>query len=60
MGWDTLVCSSCAHPVAEANCPACRALREDFQRQQRGTSRQLLVALAAVMLMLAVLAVLQH
>jgi uncharacterized membrane protein YvbJ len=60
MDWRMLSCASCGHPVAQGRCPACRAARDDFRRQQQTTSRHLLIALAAVMVMLALLAALPH
>jgi len=53
MSCEHLICASCAGPVAEGRCPACRATRQHVHRGHSGVGPQLLLAgiLALVLLL---------
>jgi len=44
MSCEHLICASCAGPVAEGRCPACRATRQHVHRGHFGPGQQLVIA----------------
>ena len=44
MSCEHLICASCAGPVVEGRCPACRASRDHVHRHHSGLSTQLIIA----------------
>ncbi|MCM3883030.1 hypothetical protein [Frankia sp. R82] len=56
MGSEDLVCASCSGLVIEGRCPTCRASREYLRRNSANLSLQLLLAILAIVMILAVLA----
>ena len=56
MSCEHLICASCAGPVAEGRCPACRATRQHVHHSHSGVGPQLLLAgiLALVLLLVLV------
>jgi hypothetical protein len=58
MGWQDLVCASCAGRVIDGRCASCRAAREDFLNQRVTLPAGPLLLLGAVVL--ALLVVLTH
>ncbi|KLL11835.1 hypothetical protein [Protofrankia sp. BMG5.30] len=53
---EDLVCARCAGPVAEARCPSCRSARDSMHHASFTITPQLLIAVVAVLLILALLA----
>ncbi|ETA04207.1 hypothetical protein CcI156_06770 [Frankia sp. CcI156] len=56
MGSEDLVCARCAGLVVEGRCPTCRASREYLRQNFFQMSPQVIVALIAIVMLLAVLA----
>jgi ferredoxin len=55
MSCEHLICASCAAPVVEGRCPACRAARDHVHHQHWSVSPQLIVAAAAGVLLVLLL-----
>ena len=54
MSCEHLICASCAGPVAEARCPACRAARAQVHHHHTGLSIPWIAALLIALLALGV------
>lgn len=59
MNWRTLVCAACSRPVVDGTCPACRAMRHQFERNS-GPRLDLVAVLAVLALILSLLLALHH
>jgi len=55
MSCEHMICASCAGPVVEGRCPACRAARDHVHHQHWPVSPQLIAGAAAVLLVLLLL-----
>jgi hypothetical protein len=44
MSCEHLICASCAGPVAEGRCPACRATRQHVHHSHSSVTPQLIIA----------------
>ena len=55
MSCEHLVCASCAGPVAEGRCPACRATRQHVHHSHANVGMQLMIAGVLALTLLLVL-----
>jgi hypothetical protein len=60
MSCEHVICASCAGPVVEGRCPTCRTARAHIHHTPLVTTPQLVAALVAVLVALALMAHLLH